>query len=90
MTPHIERMPMPNMPIVICPCGLSQDRVLEVAEKHGVPLLAGRCQNPLADGTEGTCGKALGAHPLSLGNHFFESYVLPRFIYTLCRISLLK
>ena len=47
-----------------CPCGLSQERVLEVAEKHGVPLVGGRCQNPLADGSDGICGKPLGAHPL--------------------------
>ena len=32
-----------------CPCGLSQERVLEVAEKHGVPLvIRGKCQK--ADG----------------------------------------
>ena len=46
-----------------CPCGLSQERVLEVAEKHGVPLVGGKCQNPLADGSDGICGRALGAHP---------------------------
>jgi hypothetical protein len=51
-----------------CPCGLSQDTVLEVAEKHGVPLIGGKCQNPLADGSDGICGKALGAHPLAQGN----------------------
>ena len=57
-----------------CPCGLSQERVLEVAEKHGVPLLGGKCQNPLADGSDGVCGKALGAHPLSLGYYYFILY----------------
>ena len=56
-----------------CPCGLSRTEVLEVAEKHGVPLVAGRCQNPLADGTDGICGKALGAHPLSPGNHILST-----------------
>lgn len=50
-----------------CPCGLSQERVLEVDKKHGVPLVGGKCQNPLADGAEGICGKALGAHPLAQG-----------------------
>jgi len=48
-----------------CPCGLTQSVVLEVAEKHGVTLVGGKCQNPLADGTEGICGRALGAHPIS-------------------------
>ena len=52
-----------------CPCGLTTAEVLEVAEKHGVPLFGGKCQNPLADGTDGVCGKALGAHPLAQGNY---------------------
>ena len=51
------------MSLTSCPCGLTQEIVLEVAEKHGVPLDGGKCQNPLADGTEGVCGRALGAHP---------------------------
>jgi len=48
-----------------CPCGLTQERVLEVAKKHGVPLAGGLCQNPFIkpDGTLGICGKPLGAHP---------------------------
>jgi len=48
-----------------CPCGLTQERVLEVAEKHRVPLVGGLCQNPFItpDGTLGICGKPLGAHP---------------------------
>jgi hypothetical protein len=57
-----------------CPCGLTKAEVLEVAEKHGVPLVAGKCQNQLADGSDGVCGKALGAHPLAQGNtHFLVS-----------------
>ena len=50
-----------------CPCGLSLEIVLEVARYHNVPLVVGKCQNPLADGTEGICGRALGAHPTSQG-----------------------
>jgi hypothetical protein len=50
-----------------CPCGLSRTEVLEVTEKRGVRLVAGRSRNPLADGTDGTSGKALGAHPLTIG-----------------------
>ena len=53
--------------VMSCLCGLSREMVLEVAEKHGVPLVGGKCQNPLADGTEGICGRALGAHPPSQG-----------------------
>ncbi len=57
-----------------CPCGLTKAVVLKVAEKHGVPLVGGKCQNPLADGSDGVCGKALGAHPLAQGNiHFLVS-----------------
>eukprot|EP01035_Chromulina_nebulosa_P030054 gene30054-39913_t len=51
-----------------CPCGLTKGEVKDFDQRTGlerVPLLAGRCQNPLADGSEGVCGKALGAHPLS-------------------------
>jgi hypothetical protein len=54
-----------------CPCGLTKEEVLEVARKHGVPLAEGKCQNPLADGSDGKCGKALGAHPSSQGNFNF-------------------
>lgn len=59
-----------------CPCGLSQERVLEVAEKHGVPLVGGLCQNPFtkSDGSLGICGKPLGDHRLAQGNtHFLVS-----------------
>ena len=61
-----------------CPCGLTQEKVLEVAEKHGVSLLAGKCQNPLADGTEGVCGRALGAHP-STGKFHPAIHIPPYF-----------
>jgi hypothetical protein len=56
-----------------CPCGLTKEEVLEVAEKHGVPLIGGKCQNPLADGSDGVCGKALGAHPSSQGNFNYKT-----------------
>eukprot|EP01038_Epipyxis_sp_PR26KG_P009566 gene9566-12884_t len=47
-----------------CPCcGLTQEKVLLVADKYNLPLIGGKCQNPLADGTDRVCGKALGAHP---------------------------
>jgi hypothetical protein len=52
-----------------CPCGLSQDRVIDLDTRDRVPLVGGRCQNPLADGSDGICGKALGAHPLEQGNY---------------------
>jgi hypothetical protein len=56
-----------------CPCGLTKAEVLEVAEKHDVPLVGGKCQNPKADGTDGVCGKALGAHPLAQGSKLASS-----------------
>jgi hypothetical protein len=52
---------------MFCPCGLTKEDVIVVAEKLGVPLIGGKCQNPLADGSDGVCGKALGAHPSSQG-----------------------
>ena len=54
-----------------CPCGLSQDRVIDLDQRDRVPLIGGKCQNPLADGSDGICGKALGAHPLAQGNFIF-------------------
>jgi hypothetical protein len=56
-----------------CPCGLTEE-VLEVAKNHGVPLIGGKCQNPLANGSDGICGKALGAHSSSQSN--FNSYFM--------------
>ena len=53
--------------VMPCPCGLSRREVLEVAEKHNVPILEGTYQNPLADGTDGICGNAIGAHPVGTG-----------------------
>ena len=46
-----------------CPCGLSKERVIDLDQRDRVPLVGGRCQNPLADGSAGVCGRALGAHP---------------------------
>jgi hypothetical protein len=54
-----------------CPCGLSQERVVDLDQRDRVVLIGGKCQNPLADGSDGICGKALGAHPLAQGNFFF-------------------
>lgn len=49
------------------PCGLTQSIVLDLDQRNRVPLVEGKCQNPLANGTEGICGRALGAHPNSQG-----------------------
>ncbi len=49
-----------------CPCGLTKEEVKDFDRRTGlerVPLLGGKCQNPLANGDEGVCGRALGAHP---------------------------
>jgi hypothetical protein len=43
-----------------CPCGLTREEVLALAEGGWVPLTGGYCQNPSDDGI---CGKRLGAHP---------------------------
>jgi hypothetical protein len=51
---------------MLCPCGLSQERVLDLDQRDRVPLLRGKCQNPLASGANGTCGQALGAHLLQI------------------------
>lgn len=56
-----------------CPCRLTKAEVLEVAEKHGIPLMGGKCQNPRADGAEGVCGRALGAHESSQSNAIIAS-----------------
>ena len=65
-----------------CPCGLSQDRVVDLDQRDRVPLIGGKCQNPLADGSDGICGKALGAHPLAQGNFIFlSSLVFPYLIF---------
>jgi hypothetical protein len=52
-----------------CPCGLSREMVFDLDKRDRIPLVGGRCQNPLADGSDGICGKALGAHPLEQGNY---------------------
>ncbi len=49
---------------VPCPCGLTKAEVVDLDTRDRVPLVGGKCQNPHADGTEGVCGKALGAHPV--------------------------
>ena len=51
-----------------CPCGLTQDGVRFLHSENQVLLVGGKCQNPFADGSDGICGKALGAHPLAQGN----------------------
>ena len=45
-----------------CPCGLSQERVIDLDQRDRVPLVGGK---PFADGSDGICGRALGAHPLA-------------------------
>jgi hypothetical protein len=52
-----------------CPCGLSKEEVLDLDKRDRVPLVGGKCQNPFANGSDGICGKALGAHPLAQGNY---------------------
>ena len=51
---------------ISCPCGLTKEEVKDFDRRTGlerVPLIGGKCQNPLANGKEGVCGMALGAHP---------------------------
>jgi hypothetical protein len=51
-----------------CPCGLTKEEVKDFDQRKGlerVPLIGGKCQNPLADGSEGICGRPLGAHQSS-------------------------
>ena len=50
-----------------CPCGLNKEEVFDLDKRDRVPLVGGKCQNPLANGSDCICGKALGAHPLSQG-----------------------
>ncbi len=57
-----------------CPCGLTKEEVKDFDQRTGlerVPLVGGKCQNPLADGSDGICGRALGAHPLAQGNYIY-------------------
>jgi len=42
-----------------CPCGLTREECIVI--HHRVTLVGGKCQNPLADGSDGVCGRALGA-----------------------------
>lgn len=51
-----------------CPCGLTKEDVQDLDRRDRVPLIGGKCQNPRADGAEGVCGRALGAHQSSQGN----------------------
>jgi hypothetical protein len=59
-----------------CPCGLTKAEVVDLDQRDRVPLVGGKCQNPLADGSEGICGKALGAHPLAQGNYILFDIML--------------
>jgi hypothetical protein len=56
-----------------CPCGLTKDEVQFLHCENQVLLVGGKCQNPLADGSDGVCGKALGAHPSSQGNFNYKT-----------------
>ena len=51
------------MSLTHCRCGLTKEEVIDLDQRDRVLLVGGKCQNPLADGTEGVCGRALGAHP---------------------------
>ena len=53
----------------VCPCGLNKEEVFDLDKRDRVPLVGGKCQNPLANDSDGICGKALGAHPLSQGKN---------------------
>ena len=46
-----------------CPCGLTREEVIVI--RDCVPLVGGKCLNPLSDGSDGVCGRALGAHPFA-------------------------
>ena len=52
-------------------CRLSQERVFELADKHGVPLKEGLCQNKfrMPDGSIGICECPIGEHPISQGKN---------------------
>ena len=54
-----------------CLCGLTKEDVIDLDRRDRVHLIGGKCQNPLADGSDGVCGKALGAHTSSQGYKFF-------------------
>jgi hypothetical protein len=56
---------------MFCPCGLSKERVVDLHLRELVGLVEGKCQNLSADGSDGICGKPLGAHPLAQGNNIF-------------------
>ena len=58
-----------------CPCGLTQDGVRFLHSENQVLLVGGKCQNSFADGSDGICGKALGAHPLVQGNYVSVYFV---------------
>jgi len=49
---------------MLCSCGLSQERVVDLDQRDRVPLIGGLCQNPFTkpDGTLGICRKPLGDH----------------------------
>ena len=48
--------------MLLCPCGLFRDEVLDLDRRDRVILREGRCQNLSANG-EGVCGQPIGAHP---------------------------
>jgi hypothetical protein len=65
-----------------CPCGLTKEEVKDFDKRTGVervPLVGGKCQNPLANGADGICGKALGAHPHVQGN--CSSFIVLRLVF---------
>lgn len=59
-----------------CPCGLNQERVVDLDKRGRVYLVGGKCQNPVADGCDGICGKALRAHSLAQGNYISVCFMI--------------
>jgi hypothetical protein len=57
---------------VNCPCKLTQEKILKLAELGSVPLgIGGRCNNKRKDGTPGdVCGKDFADHPTE-GNKIY-------------------
>lgn len=75
-----------------CPCNLSREEVLKLADEdlfdgERVAIVKGFCQNPKADGSEGVCGKPLGAHSSERGEYIVLSItdrIYHQFIYVSC------
>jgi hypothetical protein len=74
-----------------CPCNLTKEEVKYFNERTGedrVPLSRNICQNPRADGSDGVCGKALGAHPTA-GISYYCTYSKFCILYLFCNYQYL-